>query len=255
MLSAALQKNVDKMKILMSQRTPKNQDVLDKEIIFLVWESYNQSKLEGIDPFTNQPLNDQTHNFFAVIPAPLRLRFHSSLNENKIIQFGISTGEYFVSTSMALSKIIGYDYSPTAISHITRKGMQGRLTDLNKMDDESKKLACQTLIETDLSGAAEILIIRTLECLTLQAADLLLDALINFTKPGTRLYIENWQGQNDPTSPIKTARNIPTGYVPSFFAARTDFEFQYNKVTQDEKADTRAPDDHTTVERLVVRKR
>lgn len=253
MLSAAIQKNADKMKILMSQRTPENQDVIDKELRFLIWESYNQSKLEGINPFSLQPFNDQTHNFFTAIPAPLRRKFHSSLKKNKIIQFGISTGEYFVSTSKVLSNIIGYDYSPTAIAHITSKKMQGRLTDLNKMDDESKELDCQTLIETDLSGAAEILIIRTLECLTPQAADLLLHAIINFSKLGTRLYIENWQGPDDPTSPTKTARNIPRGYVPSFFAARTDFEFQLDTVTLDEKTDMRAPDDHSTVERLVVK--
>ena len=252
MLSAAMQKRTDTMKKLMALRNADNQAEIDTIIIFNVWDGYNETKLEGINPFSGGLHVDVTHNFFAAIPTSLRLGFHNStLN---IIQFGISTGQHLTAKFKNPEKIIGYDYSPIAIAHIASKGIQSRLTDLNKIN-EANNLAYQHSLEMDLSTAAEILIIRTLECLTPQAADLLIHALINLCKPDSRIYIETHQEHSKPVMTIEPGRNIPTGYIPSFFAARTDFEFKLHKITHNERADRGEPGELSTVERLVVRKR
>jgi hypothetical protein len=223
------------------------------ELLFYVWESYNRKKIKDKNTITADPLNDQTINFFAAIPAAQTSQFNTSTK--RILQLGISLGNYYLKKKLQARDIVGYDYSPAAIDYVNAHRMKGRLTDLDSIDPESKKLAYVDLLEADLSVAAEILIIRTFECLKPEVVMLLIFNIIEFSKAGTKIYIENSHPEKDAGAAVITHRDIPLNYIPSFFAPRTDFEFQLCKVTYNEPSDTATPDEKSSVERFIVKKR
>jgi hypothetical protein len=242
--SSATSQLFDEMKVIKSRRTPENNDKTDLELVFLTWQSYNQTKVDGINSIARVP--DQTTDFFAHISKKFKKELKASTNN--IIQFGISLGRFFEKSKLLSRNIIGYDYSPIAINHITSKKIQGRLVNLNEIDNQTNELACHKLLTTDLATAAEILIIRTLECLTPEAVVLLIQTILDLAKVGSTIYIETWQGEKETI----TGRSIPERYIASFFAPRTDIDFKLWEFLLDDDPDAKPME---SINRLIVRKR
>ncbi|MBX3709582.1 MAG: hypothetical protein KIT56_05940 [Gammaproteobacteria bacterium] len=230
----------------------KEQD--DRDIKTTMWNFYNQVKL-------NKPHTDMTSNFFNAIPVRQKQQFNSSTK--RILQLGVSLGEYHHNQyySSSTRSIIGYDCSQTAIDHVTQKGILGRLVNLDEIVEDGKKhLAYQALLEADLSVPAEILIIRTLEYLSPEAAVLLIISILNLAKPNTEYYFETYSEDKSPEPDIGIIfqRRLQPGYIASFFGPRTDIQFLSYTITHNEEQkedDAHSANSNNTItERLVVKK-
>lgn len=202
-------------------------------------------------------LSDQTELFFRAIPSEQKDEFDSSAEG--VIQLGISTGNYLTQfCSLSTRRIIGYDYSQVAINHISEKGVTSRLVNLNETDiNNDKRLGYHDLLEADLYVSRAVLIIRTLEYLNPEAVKLLIFSLLDFSKPGTKFYLEIFTANSKDAAKQSSMRefhhNLQPGYIPSFFAPRTDIKFLSHTVDKNEEKDKCSGDD-TTVERVILEK-
>ncbi len=214
-----------------------------------VWDKHNQERLES-----HSHKKDQTKSFFDHIPIQHQQKFNSS--SKRVIQIGIGTGAY-IGNNCSSKSVIGYDFSKTAIASIEEKGYIGRLLDLGELHPKNKRqLAYHDLLRKDLAVPAEIVMIRVLEYLNPEAVKLLILSMIDLAKPDSKFYFDIWNGhKRNKTDLLGNLCYFPIehGYIPSFFAARTDVEFlsyglcdlaNNENVEQDEKC----------VERLIVRK-
>ncbi len=232
----------------------------EKQMLHHHWNSFAQLKIG--DP---ERLQNQTGAFFQTIP--LQLRFEFTCSTRQIIHFGISTGAYHTDQQKRNEanglpydkKIIGYDLSENAINHITSKGMQGRVVDLNQIDDSDKnKLSYHDILSNDLSSVSDILVIRTLECLNPKALQLFLFSLIALAKPGSKIYLEIFGSDNKdaviPRTHISFNYFVKPRLVTSFFAPRTDMKFIHSTIVENGINDRSSGFDYTVVERLIVEK-
>lgn len=233
-------------------------EVSAKQMLHHHWESY--AKLKIADPNVSR---NQTGLFFQSLPLPLNTLFRSSTRQ--IVHFGICTGDYHTDQQEQDEmygvpydkKIIGYDISESAISHITSKGMQGRVVDLNDADDE-KKVSYHGVLSKDLSIASDILIIRTLEYLNPKAVQLFLFSLLAFAAPGSRIFIEIYgsdiSNECFPNTNIPQDYFIKPGFVSSFFAPRTDMQFLHRTIVENGINESSSRARYTVVERLIIEK-
>lgn len=235
-------------------RSTKSKREEDRELSLklkkILWEPCNHAKLN--DSATN--IEENTSMFFQHF-ATHRLAFLSS--SHRVLQFGISTGKFLIDNRSPQQKeIIGYDYSPSAIKHVEKNGIQGREIDLNDIDDiDDNRLAYHSTLQEDLSVPSHILIIRTLEYLNPEAMKLFIFSLISLAKRDSKFYIEIYNPENQTleSNNIEFGHHILPGYVPSFFAPRTDIEF-LDRTTEYIKDDKFLKGDSSTTERFVFRK-
>lgn len=217
----------------------------------LMWETYNQKRLLGSN------ITDQTKEFFNAIASTKKDVFLSSTK--RVVQFGVSTGDYLKTLHSPSRSLIGYDYSKTAIKYINEAGIEGRLVDLNEIAESTtpKRLAYQPLLEKDLSISSELLIIRLVEYLNPEALKLFIFSILNLAKSDSKFYFEIFSTEQKdqivPSTNLVHRHNLKTGYIPSFFAPRVDMEFVSYKISHNEENDKCSGAD-TTVERLILRK-
>jgi hypothetical protein len=220
-----------------------------KHITLTTWDDYNSSKAnDKLAP------KDQTSEFFKSIDSHLyppqfldhdketetNIKSHSYKN---IIQLGISDAAYLTKLNLS-SIIIGYDFSTKAVEHNKKKGVLTRHVDLNSIEISNNTLAYADLLQSDLDSSNVVLMVRILEYLEAEALQLLIFFLINYSKPGTSFFIEIFS-KDDEENFIHN--NLKVGYVASFFAPRTDMEFNYHK----KAFDTR---NQGNVESLIIQK-
>lgn len=183
-----------------------------------IWELMNQEKMWG-----QQKFDDHTRDFFK---EEIRLCTLLKSSNDPIIQFGISVGSYLMSNKFSEKRsIIGYDNSPTAIEHLRNNSIHARDIDLNALD-ENNELAYKSVLKNDLSISSQLLFIRVLEYLNPEAVKLLMLTIIDEAQKGTSLFVEIFNPNKSvfEESSIDFFTPIPLGYVPSFFAPRTDMD-------------------------------
>jgi hypothetical protein len=205
------------------------------------WELYQQAKLRG-----EFGIADSTRNFFEKIPAD-QARGYSEYK--KVIQFGIGLG-IFHRTRPVDQKVIGYEYSPTCIKHLSENNIIVRALDLNGHNKDNLDYEAQ--LETDLreTEPCALLLIRTAEYLHPEALELLLFSMINLAKPGTKIYFETLKTAKEELP--ETQNHLQYGYVPSFFAPRTDIAFLFHDKYVNPEEDRCSGD--VTVERFIAQK-
>jgi hypothetical protein len=212
-----------------------------------IWDSYNQHELETRGAgFGN---NGPTALFFDnKITSNEKSKFDGL---NKIIQFGAGIGSFYKGSRANDGKeIISYDFSTVAMQAISSKAVIERKVNLNDIDSQNPSaLAYHDKLQHDLAEPCALLIIRTAEYLDASALTLLIFSLIDLAKPGSMFYFEILAtGEVD-----EPCRNeLPNGYVPSFFAPRTDINFRHRAITHNEVAD--ACSGQTSIERFIVEK-
>jgi hypothetical protein len=190
-------------------------DIITKD---LVWELMNQQKVSN-----PKMLDDHTRDFFK---EEIRLCALLKSSNDPILQFGISVGSYLISNKFSEKRsIIGYDHSPTAIEHLQKNNINARAIDLNALD-ENNELNYKSVLKNDLSVSSQLLFIRVLEYLNPEAVKLLMLAILDEAKKGTSLFVEIFNPNKIvyEGSSVNFFTPIPLGYVPSFFAPRTDME-------------------------------
>lgn len=226
----------------------KREDVRDDDLRTVIWDPYNQKKIGGFTRVANQ-----TELFFKAIPTEENNEFHAATTG--VIQLGISTANYLTRyCSLSTRCIFGYDYSPVAIDHVSKKGVSGRLVNLNRINrNNDKQLDYHDVLKADLAASRAVLIIRTLEYLNPEAVKLLIFTLLDLSKPDTKFYLEiftvNCKDTVKESSMREFHHNLEPGYIPSFFAPRTDIKFLSHSVSNDEHSE-----DDAIVERVILQK-
>ena len=196
-----------------------------------------------------------TELFFKLIRPKLKLDYFSSTLPT--VQFGSSAGAFFFKNNLNTTrKIIGYDFADRAALHLEEKGMQARCVDLNVTTPDGKKLACHDQITQDLAGPCNIFLIRIADQLTPEARKLLIFTLIDNAKPGSVFYCETFSLYSKKFRKPDFIFDDTTGFLPSFFGARTDMQFQ--SIAQQDLITGLNPaygSDYMRVERTIIKKR
>jgi hypothetical protein len=225
-----------------------------KKIALTVWNEYNFSKANEEAAHA-----DQTSEFFKSIDAHLYpAQFLNNDNETetniksnsykKIIQLGISNAYFMRKFFPNISPIIiGYDFSNIAVELNGSKGILTRNVDLNDIEISDNTLGYADLLKSDLDSSNVVLMLRILEYLEAEALQLLIFFLINYSKSGTSFFIEIFSKDEEEKSQNLIHNNLKFGYVASFFAPRTDMEFNYHKKIFDSC-------DKGNIERLIINK-
>lgn len=183
-----------------------------------IWELMNQDKLSS-----PKMLHDHTRDFFK---EEIRLCILLKSSNYPILQFGISLGSYLINNKFSDKRpIIGYDNSPTAIEHLQKNSIDARAIDLNSLD-QNNELAYKSVLKHDLSVSSQLLFIRVLEYLNPQAVKLLMFAILETAPKGTTVFVEIFSPDISifKSSSVDFFTPIPSGYIPSFFAPRTDMD-------------------------------
>lgn len=224
-------------------RSVLNESYVDQ--ITAVFNKYNRSKLNGSD-------NDLTKEFYNSIPSGHSARFQSSAR--RILQLGVSLGQYVSQFSGGSREVVGYDISDIAINEAQRSGITARKINLDELKDDNgvKVLAYQSQLAEDLSTPTDLLAICFLEYLKPETLMVLLQSIIDLMKPESQCYF-NIGIYTDSTSGRDFLKNhffypVQAGYVPSFFAPRTDVQIDYHDLKSDD-------DDIFRFERFIVQKR
>jgi hypothetical protein len=217
--------------------------------ITTTWDEYNLLTMrfsltihrspENIDAKISDNVLSYTHDFF----EKHNLAQYLNVNCNYMLQLGASNGKFLADYNEKGWNVLGYDFSQPAINYMIGRGVGAKKIDLNAID-ESGELNYKTTLSADISSPVNILIIRTLQHLDINALNLLLFAMIDNAAPGSVFFIADCVDQYNPATMMTAAATTKTrGYKASFFGARTDMEFlKFTHVNADD-------------ELLVIRKR
>lgn len=223
------------------------------QIIKMVWEKYN--KFQVNQEIGRPPL--YTGLFINRLPYGIKNEILTSALP--IIQFGIGTAQeitqYFPS-----DKIIGYDFSETAVKELSKKGIKFRHTDLCQISTDDHTLSYYEELKLDLAGPANIFLIRILNLIKPEAAKLLLIALCNLSKPGTKICFENFNHDGAGTTVYDTGAIVdyhaPYNMVASNFSPWPDFKMIFCRISLNGEHDPgdRLEGENSSTERFIFEK-
>lgn len=191
------------------------------------WEDFNVKMKTGKLPAVRKtdrgtrlvPVDSYTENFFDYY----KLYQYLDLSCKRIVQLGASHGKFMGRYKEQFGwDVIGYDYSKTAISEMSKKGIVAKKVDLNSMSQDKKNLSYELELSQDVMEASHIFLFRVLQHLDPEPFKRLLCLLIDSAAPGSIFFIAGHIDKD--AKPKKTLTPRTYNYKASFFA-RTDMQF------------------------------
>lgn len=158
-----------------------------------------------------------THAFF----EEHHLTHYLNVDCNKIVQLGASNGKFLADYKKEGWNVLAYDFSQPALEYLSNNGINAKCVDLNDIDG-SGKLCYSSQLAADIHEPVNILMIRILQYLDVEAVNLLLFTLMQEAAPGSVFFIAGNTRQSECMS-TKVTSATPR-YKATFFAPRTDME-------------------------------
>jgi hypothetical protein len=207
-------------------REPDEEPETDKSRSPEEWENYNLMRTQNSAVIRRQAdgriestlADSYTKDFFDYY------KLYPHLNESckRIVQLGASNGNFMGHYKKLEWDVVGYDYSKTAVSEMTKKGILAKQVDLNLLgaDKKKKDSVIRTELRKDFEKTSNIFLFKILELLGPEAFKEFFYLLMDDAAPGSIFFIA---GPVEPNTKSKTKTGFTRNYKLSFFA-RTDME-------------------------------